>query len=117
MLHRSTTAAAAAEISLRAGDLHDAFARTRHAIYKEQTRYYLNGGRCGLAEGRVGASRPSRDRPIAGAGPPPEPPWAAARRTPRLSNALFLGCYFSQPSQISRANRTQYLQLSQVVGS
>jgi DNA polymerase III subunit beta len=43
MLDRSTTAAATAEISLRAGDLHDAFARTRHAICKEQTRYYLNG--------------------------------------------------------------------------
>jgi DNA polymerase III subunit beta len=43
MLDRSTTAAATAEISLRAGDLHDAFARTRHAICEEQTRYYLNG--------------------------------------------------------------------------
>jgi DNA polymerase III subunit beta len=43
MLDRTTTAAASVEISLRAGDLYDAFARTRHAICKEQTRYYLAG--------------------------------------------------------------------------
>jgi len=43
MLDRSSTAAALAEINLRGGDLHDAFARTRHAICKELTRYYLRG--------------------------------------------------------------------------
>ena len=42
MLDRSRTAALA-EISLRGGDLYDAFARTRHAMCKELTRYYLNG--------------------------------------------------------------------------
>jgi DNA polymerase-3 subunit beta len=41
MLDRTT--AATAEISLRAGDLYDAFARTRHAICRELTRYYLAG--------------------------------------------------------------------------
>jgi DNA polymerase-3 subunit beta len=41
MLDRTT--AATAEISLRAGDLYDAFARTRHAMCRELTRYYLNG--------------------------------------------------------------------------
>ncbi len=30
-------------ITLTAGDLYDAFARTRHAMSKEQTRYYLAG--------------------------------------------------------------------------
>lgn len=43
MLDRTTAAVGTAEISLRAGDLYDAFARTRHAICKEQTRYYLAG--------------------------------------------------------------------------
>ena len=43
MLDRTTEAAAIAEITLCAGDLHDAFARTRHAICKEHTRYYLAG--------------------------------------------------------------------------
>jgi DNA polymerase-3 subunit beta len=43
MLDRSSTAAAQAEISLRGGDVHDAFSRTRHAICRELTRYYLNG--------------------------------------------------------------------------
>ena len=41
MLDRTT--AATPEISLRAGDLYDAFARTRHAVSRELTRYYLNG--------------------------------------------------------------------------
>jgi DNA polymerase-3 subunit beta len=41
MLDRTT--AATAEIRLRAGDLYDAFARTRHAVSRELTRYYLNG--------------------------------------------------------------------------
>ena len=31
------------EISLRSGDLHDAFARTQHAIYKETNRSYPSG--------------------------------------------------------------------------
>jgi DNA polymerase-3 subunit beta len=43
MLDRTNAAVGTAEISLRAGDLYDAFARTRHAICKEQTRYYLAG--------------------------------------------------------------------------
>ena len=43
MLDRTTDAVAPVEISLRGGDLCDAFARTRHAICKEQTRYYLAG--------------------------------------------------------------------------
>jgi DNA polymerase III subunit beta len=43
MLDRSSTASAVAESSLRGGELHDAFARTRHAICKELTRYYLRG--------------------------------------------------------------------------
>jgi DNA polymerase-3 subunit beta len=43
MLDRSSTTALTAEINLRAGDLHDAFARTRHAMCRELTRYYLNG--------------------------------------------------------------------------
>jgi DNA polymerase-3 subunit beta len=43
MLDRSSTAFALAEISLRGGDLHDAFARTRHAMRRELTRYYLRG--------------------------------------------------------------------------
>jgi DNA polymerase III subunit beta len=43
MLDRTTDAAATAEITIQAGDLYDAFARTRHAICKEQTRYYLAG--------------------------------------------------------------------------
>jgi DNA polymerase III subunit beta len=33
----------AAELILTAGDLHDALRRVRHAICKEETRYYLNG--------------------------------------------------------------------------
>ena len=41
MLDRTT--AATAEISLRAGDLYDAFARTRHAVCRELTRHYLAG--------------------------------------------------------------------------
>jgi DNA polymerase-3 subunit beta len=43
MLDRTTEAVAPVEISLRGGDLYDAFARTRHAICKERTRYYLAG--------------------------------------------------------------------------
>ena len=43
MLDRTTDAVAPVQISLRGGDLCDAFARTRHAICKEQTRYYLAG--------------------------------------------------------------------------
>jgi DNA polymerase-3 subunit beta len=43
MLDRSSAAAALAEINLRGGDLHDAFARTRHAMCRELTRYYLCG--------------------------------------------------------------------------
>jgi DNA polymerase-3 subunit beta len=43
MLDRTRNAFAPVEITLRGGDLHDAFARTRHAICKELTRYYLRG--------------------------------------------------------------------------
>jgi len=43
MLDRSSTTALTAEISLRGGDLYDAFARTRDAMCRERTRYYLNG--------------------------------------------------------------------------
>src|SRR5271166_383527 len=43
MLDRTSEAVALVEISLRGGDLYDAFARTRHAICKEQTRYYIAG--------------------------------------------------------------------------
>jgi DNA polymerase III subunit beta len=43
MLDRTSEAVAPAEISLSGGELYDAFARTRHAICKEQTRYYLAG--------------------------------------------------------------------------
>jgi DNA polymerase-3 subunit beta len=43
MLDRTTEAVTAAEITLAAGELHDALARTRHAVSKELTRYYLNG--------------------------------------------------------------------------
>ncbi len=42
MLDR-TTSPATVEITLRGGDLHDAFARTRHAVSRELARYYLNG--------------------------------------------------------------------------
>jgi DNA polymerase-3 subunit beta len=43
MLDRTRNAVAPVEITLRGGDLHDAFVRTRHAICKELTRYYLRG--------------------------------------------------------------------------
>jgi len=43
MLDRTTETVTAAAITLQAGDLHDAFARTRHAMSREQTRYYLAG--------------------------------------------------------------------------
>ena len=43
MLDRTNEPAAAVEISLRGGDIFDALARTRHAICREQTRYYLAG--------------------------------------------------------------------------
>jgi DNA polymerase-3 subunit beta len=43
MLSRTSEAVAAAEIILEAGDLNDALRRVRHAICKEETRYYLNG--------------------------------------------------------------------------
>jgi DNA polymerase-3 subunit beta len=43
MLDRTTDTITAAEIILTAGDLHDALRRVRHAICKEETRYYLNG--------------------------------------------------------------------------
>jgi DNA polymerase-3 subunit beta len=43
MLDRTSEAVAPVEISLRGGDLWDAFARTRHAICRELTRYYLAG--------------------------------------------------------------------------
>ncbi len=43
MLDRTTDLTTAAEIILTAGDLHDALRRVRHAICKEETRYYLNG--------------------------------------------------------------------------
>lgn len=43
MLDRTSEAVAPAEISLSGGELYDAFARTRHAICKEETRYYLAG--------------------------------------------------------------------------
>src|ERR1700719_2744983 len=43
MLDRTTAAATAAEITIQAGVLYDAFARTRHAMCREQTRYYLAG--------------------------------------------------------------------------
>jgi uncharacterized iron-regulated membrane protein len=42
MLDQTNRAVATAEISLLGGDLYDALARTRHAICKEQTRYYLD---------------------------------------------------------------------------
>jgi hypothetical protein len=45
MLDRSSIAAAAVEITLNGGDIWDAFARTRHAICRELTRYYF----CGVA--------------------------------------------------------------------
>jgi DNA polymerase III subunit beta len=43
MLDRTSETIATAEITLEAGDLHDALARTRHAICMERTRYYLAG--------------------------------------------------------------------------
>jgi DNA polymerase III subunit beta len=43
MLDRTTDLTTAAEVILTAGDLHDALRRVRHAICKEETRYYLNG--------------------------------------------------------------------------
>jgi DNA polymerase III sliding clamp (beta) subunit (PCNA family) len=43
MLDRTNETTTAAEIVVTAGDLHDALRRVRHAISKEETRYYLNG--------------------------------------------------------------------------
>lgn len=43
MLDRTTETTTAAEIILTAGDLHDALRRVRHAMSKQDTRYYLNG--------------------------------------------------------------------------
>ena len=43
MLDRTTETTTAAEIVLTAGDLYDALRRVRHAMCKEETRYYLNG--------------------------------------------------------------------------
>lgn len=43
MLDRTTELTATAEITVTAGDLHDALRRVRHAICKDETRYYLNG--------------------------------------------------------------------------
>jgi DNA polymerase III subunit beta len=43
MLSRTSEAVATAEIILEAGDLNDALRRVRHAMCKEETRYYLNG--------------------------------------------------------------------------
>ena len=43
MLDRTSEAVATAEIILEAGDLNDALRRVRHAMCKEETRYYLNG--------------------------------------------------------------------------
>jgi DNA polymerase-3 subunit beta len=43
MLDRTTEIITAAEIVLMAGDLHNALRRVRHAMCKEETRYYLNG--------------------------------------------------------------------------
>jgi DNA polymerase-3 subunit beta len=43
MLDRTTEIMATAELTLTAGDLHDALRRVRHAICKEEIRYYLNG--------------------------------------------------------------------------
>ena len=43
MLDRTTEPVTTAEIILEAGNLNDALRRVRHAISKEETRYYLNG--------------------------------------------------------------------------
>src|ERR1700757_1272744 len=43
MLDRTTELMATAEITVTAGDLHDALRRVRHAMCREETRYYLNG--------------------------------------------------------------------------
>jgi DNA polymerase III sliding clamp (beta) subunit (PCNA family) len=43
MLDRITEITTAAEIVLTAADLHDALRRVRHAVCKEETRYYLGG--------------------------------------------------------------------------
>ena len=43
MLVRTSEAVATAEITLEAGDLNDALRRVRHAMCKQETRYYLNG--------------------------------------------------------------------------
>ena len=43
MLDRTNDALATTEIVLQAGDLGDALRRVRHAICKEETRYYLGG--------------------------------------------------------------------------
>jgi DNA polymerase III subunit beta len=43
MLDRTSEAVPTAEIILEAGDLNDALRRVRHAMCKEETRYYLNG--------------------------------------------------------------------------
>ena len=43
MLDKTSEAVATTEIVLAAGDLHDALRRVRHAISKEETRYYLCG--------------------------------------------------------------------------
>jgi len=43
MLDQTTEITTVAEIDLTAGGLHDALRRVRHAICREETRYYLNG--------------------------------------------------------------------------
>jgi DNA polymerase III subunit beta len=43
MLDQTTEIITVAEIDLTAGGLHDALRRVRHAMCREETRYYLNG--------------------------------------------------------------------------
>src|SRR5438477_4414956 len=43
MLDRTNETLAATKIAIEAGDLGDALRRVRHAICKEETRYYLGG--------------------------------------------------------------------------
>jgi DNA polymerase III subunit beta len=43
MLDRATELTTATRITISAGDLHDALRRVRHAMCREETRYYLNG--------------------------------------------------------------------------
>jgi DNA polymerase-3 subunit beta len=43
MLDRTSVTVATSEITVEAGDLNNALRRVRHAICKEETRYYLNG--------------------------------------------------------------------------